>query len=130
MILWMFYCALIAVIVAAAARAAEWLARVAGYRVRWIWAGALVLTVSLAASAVFRESSAVAVGVTELPTVGIGESGGAHADVSWRQAVRIRIENVRRSLSAPLDDMASTVYHAMSPAADLYAVSLSLLSSL
>ena len=39
MIAWMLYCAFVALIVAAAARGAEWLARLAGYRVRWIWAG-------------------------------------------------------------------------------------------
>ena len=40
MIVWMLYSAVVALIVASAARAAEWLGRLAGYRIRWIWIGA------------------------------------------------------------------------------------------
>ncbi len=125
MIAWMLYSMLIALIVAAAARAAEWLGRLAGYRVRWIWAGALALTVLLSASAGLRATRAAAFTAAASPTIGLGEAAHARPDTSWLCALRARIENLRRSLEAPVERAGATVRRVASPAANLYAASLS-----
>ena len=101
MISWMVYSVFIALIVAAAGRAAEWLARLAGYRVRWIWAGTLALAVTLSASAPSRTSprldlpaaSVVATPVASQPLL-------SHA--SWRGTLLARAEALRHSIDAPL----------------------------
>jgi beta-lactamase regulating signal transducer with metallopeptidase domain len=56
MIAWMLYSVLVALFVAVAARAAEWVTRLAGRPVRWIWGGALLIALSLAAVAPYRQS--------------------------------------------------------------------------
>ena len=55
MIAWMLFSVAVASMLAAAARAIEWLASVAGRSVRLIWAGALVLVAVLSSSALVRE---------------------------------------------------------------------------
>lgn len=64
MIAWMLYSVLVALFVTLAARAAEWVTRLAGRPVRWIWGGALLVSLSLAAVAPYRQSSR---GTTLLP---------------------------------------------------------------
>ena len=56
MIAWMLYSVLVALFVAIAARAAEWVTRLAGRPVRWVWGGALLVALSLAAVAPYRQS--------------------------------------------------------------------------
>lgn len=123
MIVWMLYSALVALIVVAAARAAEWLARLAGYRVRWIWTGALALTLFLSASAAMRETRPAA-----LPTPATAmdlRDARVHVSMSWRETLGISVESLRRSVDASLGGAVATVHRVIPPAADVYAVSLS-----
>jgi len=50
MIVWMIYCLVAAALLAASARAAEWIARIAGLPVRWCWAIALSMIVARSAA--------------------------------------------------------------------------------
>lgn len=104
MIIWMLYSTFVALCVAVAARAAEWLARLAGFRVRWIWTGALALVLLLSASPLLRS------------TAPVSPSG------ALTQAEDI--------LDAPWLRTVATVRGAVSPAADGYAATLSALLSL
>src|SRR6185369_11331227 len=72
MILWMLYSALVALVVAAAAHAVESLAKLAGYRVRWIWLGAILLTGFLSASAAVRELAPANIPAASAPSVSLG----------------------------------------------------------
>src|SRR5688572_21757419 len=104
MITWMLYSALVALIVAVAGRAAEWLGRLAGYRVRWIWLGALALTAYLSASAPMRRTG-VPIPTGASSAIELGEAAQINAHASWR----VRIDDVRHSLGAPLRDALATV---------------------
>jgi hypothetical protein len=124
MIAWMLYGVLVALIVAAAARAAEWLARLVGYRVRWIWVGALALTALLSGTAALREVRSVVLPATVAPELDLGGAARAAADASWRRALHSGVENVRRSLDAPLRRAVATVHRVVPPVANVYAASL------
>jgi hypothetical protein len=104
MIVWMLYCTFVALCVTVAAHAAEWLARLAGFRVRWIWTSALALVLLLSASPLLRRSEPVS------------------PSVALRQAEDI--------LDAPWLRTITTVRDVVSPTADGYAVTLSVLFSL
>lgn len=104
MIIWMLYSTFVALCVAVAARAAEWLARLAGYRVRWIWAGALALVLLLSASPLLRSAEPVS------PSVALTQAEDI-LDAPWLRTV-------------------ATVRGAVSPATDGYAATLSALLSL
>jgi hypothetical protein len=121
MISWMAYSAFIALIVAAAGRAAEWLARLAGYRVRWIWVAAVALTAVLSASAQLRGAR-----LRDLPTATAApmDAGGlpAQAHASWRGTLLARAGVLRQSIDAPLRSAVATASRALSPAANMYAI--------
>lgn len=129
MIPWMLYSVTIGLTVAAAARAAEWLARLAGYRVRGIWAGALTLTVILSASVRLRGTAPIA-----LPAASslFAATGGLQVepDASWRGALRTRAEMLRHLLDAPLRAAVAMANRAVSPAANVYAISIASAASL
>jgi hypothetical protein len=122
-IAWMLYSALVALVVAAAARAAEWLARLAGYRVRWIWAGALALTLFLSASAALRGPGALSTAASS--ALDVSDAAHGPADTWWGRALSVRLETLRRSLDAPLVDAVTAVRRTVSPAANRSAVLLS-----
>lgn len=64
MIVWMIYCVIAAALLAVAARASEWIARLVGVPVRWCWAAAMAMLVTLAVVAPLRRSN-----VVELPQI-------------------------------------------------------------
>jgi beta-lactamase regulating signal transducer with metallopeptidase domain len=122
MIIWMLYSVFVALIVAAAAPSAESVARFAGLRVRWIWIGALGLTVFLSAAAALRGSSSAG-----QPLEVSGIDGGG---LSPRQSASAwSVTSLRHSVNTPLKIAADAVRRAASPAADRYAAALSLLLS-
>lgn len=123
MIVWMLYSAFVALIIAAAARSAEWLARYAGLRVRWIWMGALGLTVLLSATAAFRGTRIAVPPRAEASGV---DRGSASLQVAGR---RWSVASVRRSVDMPLRVAAGMVRRAATPAADRYAAAISVLLS-
>ena len=125
MIVWMLYGALVALVVAAAGRAAGRVARLAGYRVRWVRAGALALTAFLSASALVRETGPAAPPAAASPTTGRNDADRVHADASWRGALGVRLEALRRAPGAPVRGAVAAVRRAVSPAADVVAASLS-----
>jgi bla regulator protein blaR1 len=56
MIAWMLYCMVVGALLVVAARAAEWVASLAGRPVRWMWAGAITITFALGAMAPLRRA--------------------------------------------------------------------------
>lgn len=133
MILWMLYSALVALVVAAAAHAAESLAKLAGYRVRWIWLGAILLTGFLSASAAVRELAPVNIPGASEPDATLGNatvvrvfSGPVGTQASAPAAVtpaEDRFASVRASLDAPWR-LTAAVARTISPAANTYVASL------
>jgi len=130
MVAWMLYSAAVALVVAASARAAEWLARLGGYGVRWVWAGALALTVFLSGSSVLREAAPVALATTQSPAIDLSAASQVQRDASWRRALSMRLEIIHRVLEAPLRSVVATVRRRMSPAVNVFAASLSAAISL
>src|SRR5688500_5679050 len=98
MITWMLYSALVALVVAVAARAAESLVRLSGYRIRWIWAGALALTTYLSASAALRGLLPASLAIVSSATIDLEEVAPVQTKATWR----VRIDDLRHSLDAPL----------------------------
>ena len=129
MIAWMLYSALVAMVLAAAAHATEWLARLVGYRVRWIWAGAMALTVFLSASAVLRGARPDALPKVSSLTIDGGDTGRTEADPSWLGTLRARVEVLRHSLDAPLRGAAAVANRVIPQAANVYGALLSALIS-
>ena len=76
---WLVYGAFVSLFVALGARAAESLGRLLGYPVRWVWAGALMLTVLVIGVAPFRATAPA-----EQPPVITASPVGATLVVSHR----------------------------------------------
>jgi bla regulator protein BlaR1 len=129
MIAWMIYSALVALIVAGAARAADCFARLAGYSVRMIWMGALVLTTVLSASSALRGITS-GTPVAKSLTIGVSENISRSAEHQWLRALEARIERIRSWLDTPLQRTIATVRREFSPAADVYAATFSLVVGL
>jgi len=125
MIAWMLYSALVALVVAASARAAEWLARLGSRGVRWVWLGGLALTMALSVSALWRGSSSKATTAAASSGIDIGDLARGRHDASWRQVLDERIDKLRRSLDAPLFGAAVAMRRTISPKTNVYVVSLS-----
>jgi hypothetical protein len=119
------YAAVVALIVAAAARAADWLARLAGYRIRWIWAGALALTLYLSASALLPGRGDVSLAAAAIPPLDLGGAAHAPAGASWGAQLVVRIAALRKELGTPVRVGLAAVHGAVSPAADTYVALLS-----
>ncbi|HTE44476.1 MAG TPA: M56 family metallopeptidase [Gemmatimonadaceae bacterium] len=124
MIALMLYSAFIALIIAAAARAAEWLVRLVGFRVRWIWAGALLLTVALSASALLRDVRSIAATTTISSTIDLNAAAHERTNLSLLQALTVLVDNVRRTLDAPLRGAVAAMHRTMPAAANVYAASV------
>jgi beta-lactamase regulating signal transducer with metallopeptidase domain len=129
MIVWMLYSALVALTIAAAARAGEWLARLGGHRIRWIWAAGLALTMFLTASAALRETKPIAY-LTPTSSVRDHLASPSSADVSWRHVVALRVENLRQSLDAPLQAAVAAAHRVVPPGANVYVALLAATLSL
>jgi bla regulator protein blaR1 len=119
MIAWMLYTLVVSCLVVVGARAVEAIGRSIGYPVRWVWIGAMVLTISLAALAPLRSAlptrTVAPVAMNGLPIV---------ADVaqpSWRLALYLRLELVRRELNAPIQNVVGSIERRMPKAASTYA---------
>lgn len=121
MIAWMVYSVVVALVVAAAARAAEPLGRISGSRVRWIWAGAIMLTVFLSGSALVRRGGAVSATAASSPTGLRNARELEAADASWRGLLRVRLDHLRRSLDTPLRGTLASVRRAAPARGDVYA---------
>ncbi len=119
MIGWMLYCVAAATIVAGAARAAESLARVLGYRMRGIWLGALALTAWLSISSAvqrFDPPAASAVAATvRAPITSFASTGP-----TWIAVVRAAADRVGRALDGSLAFAATSIDHAVSSSAATY----------
>jgi hypothetical protein len=129
MIAWMVYSALVTSVIAAAARAAESLARISGYRVRWIWAGALFMSVFLSGSSLARRGRAA---TTSTPGSSIAVTKASKietVDASWRVRLKHRVDNVRRSLDVPLRQTIASVRRTVPAGVDMYAAVFASLSS-
>jgi hypothetical protein len=125
MIAWIAYSVFIASLIAAAARATESAARLAGVGVRWIWACALALTVVLSGSAALGGATSAARRASESIAVDNGDVPGMQADATWLGTLSARVEDLRRWIDTPLELAVTAVHRVASPAADLYAAALS-----
>ena len=129
MIAWMAYSAFVAMVIAAAARAAESLARLSGYRVRWVWVVALMLTVFLSAASLVRRDNATSPSM-QLTHARLGDvRRSGTADASWTGVVKVRLENLRRLLGAPLLGTIARVRRTVPARVDVYALVFSSLLS-
>jgi bla regulator protein BlaR1 len=129
MIAWMLYSVLVALTIAAAARAAEWRARLGGHRIRWIWAGALALTMFLTASAALRETEPIAY-LTPTSSIRDLAASPATADASWRHAVALGVEVLRQTLDAPLQAAVAAAHRVVPTGANIYVALLASMLSL
>lgn len=115
MIAWMLYCVVVTTIVAAAARAAESVARINGYRLRWVWLGALALTTYLSISSaiqrVERREMASAVASTEQMVATVAAPSG------WMESLRALGERVERAMDGALVVAARAITDGVPPAA-------------
>jgi hypothetical protein len=100
MIAWMLYTVVITIVIAAAARAVETFARAFGYRLRWIWIGAIVLGTSLAATSAVRHARDVSSPAIMIPDV--PELGGTTLQRGAIERARVVIAAVGRLLDAPM----------------------------
>ena len=128
MIAWMLYSVVVSAVVAGAARAAESLARLCGYRIRWIWLGALALAAFLSMSSAVRRFEPRApltlVATTrEIATV-------ARTGSTWTQTVRSAVNNVERMLDGSLAAAAQTIDRAATPLATNYTMIVWVVASL
>jgi beta-lactamase regulating signal transducer with metallopeptidase domain len=93
MIAWMLYSAVVTAIVAGAGRAAESLARVLGYRMRWIWAGALLLTAFLSVSSALRRVEPTS-SLTLIASTRQGAAAGAATNPTWLERAQSAANSV------------------------------------
>jgi beta-lactamase regulating signal transducer with metallopeptidase domain len=129
MIAWMLYSAVAALVVACAARATETLARVLGYRLRWIWVGAFALSAFLSASSAVRWLTHGA--ALDLPAATSTSTIRMPAmDATWIDAVRSALTNVGTILDARLQTAANAVEQAITPAVQRSALGGWLVASL
>ncbi len=96
---WMVYALLVGALVTAAAHLVERVGRWAGRPTRWIWAGAMVLAIGLAARGPLTTRVPAARGTFVLPTV--VESTGATQPNAWNQVVAGAARVARAALGAP-----------------------------
>ena len=107
MIAFMTYAVVVGVLAVVAGRAAEWVFRAMRWPVRWVWAGALLALVALAAAAPLRGSHASGIASAEnlrfpasafnASTVAPADLGSRFADVA-RAAERMLVAPVERGL--------------------------------
>ena len=113
MIAWMLYTLVVTAVIAAAARAAETLARVVGCRLRWVWGGALLLSAVLSASSALRlargaPSASFAIG-------SVGELARVGPDPSPIERAQLALGILGRSLDAPMRSGARALDGAIAP---------------
>lgn len=123
MIAWMLYSLVVGLLAAVAARSAETLARLRGYRLRWIWIGALALTVALELlSAIARLRTPVELSDVATATL---RTEAARTPTTWPQVVRAFVERVGQAIDASIAQIAQvvgTVDRSVSSAASLSAM--------
>lgn len=124
---WVLYTLLVSVFVALASRAAESIGRNIGYPVRWIWAGAGLLIIALAATAPTREhidTPAQAIKQVQWRPVEVNSTAP-----TWSSAVEHFITNVRSGSAAKLTTLVWRVEHALPRWASTSAIALWFMAS-
>jgi bla regulator protein blaR1 len=120
MIDWMLYTAAVGLCIAAAARSAEWLARLGGYRVRFIWIGALVLSVVLPATVALRRPEPV----TAMPDPGhavrADDATNRVLGGSWLQTLGAWLGDMRTIVGSPLRITAGALRDRVPPVVNRY----------
>jgi TonB-dependent SusC/RagA subfamily outer membrane receptor len=108
MIAWMLYCGLVAALIGLAARAAESLARAAGYRMRWVWLGALLLTSFLSTTSAVRRFGTARAAVIVAPS-GSSSAAIGSADATWSERLQLVAARVQDALDRSLGYAASAI---------------------
>jgi beta-lactamase regulating signal transducer with metallopeptidase domain len=129
MIAWILYCVVVSAVVAGAARAAESLARVASYRMRWIWIGALVLTAFLSVSwGIQRFEPRAPLAVASSTRVVVVPS--AQADPTWLDVVRSATVRVSDAIDGALSSLSGAIAQRVPASAIIYGTAAWLVVSL
>ena len=129
MIAWMLYCTVVSAVVVGAARSAESLARLSGYRLRWIWCGALALAVFLSVSsgvARFERPAPLSVVATTRGDV----ASATTTAPTWTEVLRSAASEVERVIDGSLVLTSRAIDRAVSPSATTYAVAIWMVGSL
>jgi beta-lactamase regulating signal transducer with metallopeptidase domain len=100
---WMLYTLVVGALVAAAARLLEGTLRIAGRPVRWVWAGALGLTIVLAAIAPQR-TMLERVQPQNVERAKVVYSRTSAIALSWSETLRARFDAVTTTLAVPVEE--------------------------
>ncbi|HEY4303941.1 MAG TPA: M56 family metallopeptidase [Gemmatimonadaceae bacterium] len=119
MISWILYCVVVAALVASAARAADALARIIGYRVRWIWLGALALTTYLSISSAVQRVERPESLMLLVPTSQSALVAPVHQ--TWIQIARSFVNRADRAMTQPLTLAAHAIDRTVSASTTTYA---------
>jgi len=99
---WILYALVVGTLIAAAARLLEGTLRIAGRPVRWAWAGALGLTIVLAAVAPARTTrDGISSGILERAKVVDGAASTAESP-SWSETVITALRSASLTITAPV----------------------------
>ena len=99
---WILYALVVGTLIAAAARLLEGTLRIAGRPVRWAWAGALGLTIVLAAVAPARTTrDGISSGILERGKVVDGAASTAESP-SWSETVITALRSASLTITAPV----------------------------
>jgi bla regulator protein BlaR1 len=118
MIAWMLYSVLVATMLATAAGAAQSLARILGYRLRWIWVGALGLTTILSAgSALNRLGPPEQIGALAASS----QSASIRStNSSWLEIGSAFVGDARRTVTGAIAAVERLIDHGVSSTATIY----------
>lgn len=119
MISWILYCVVVATLVASAARAADALARIIGYRVRWIWLGALGLTAYLSISSAVQRVERPQSLMLLVPTSQNALVAPVHQ--TWIQIARAFVSRADHTMTQPLALVARAIDQTASASTTTYA---------
>jgi beta-lactamase regulating signal transducer with metallopeptidase domain len=99
---WILYSLLIGTLIAGAARLLEGMVRIAGRPVRWVWAGALALTIALAAMAPQR-TTRISVSSDILERAKIADGSVSLVTSSWRERLVAGMRTASLVVVAPVE---------------------------
>ena len=114
---WILYALLVGTLIAGAARLLEGTLRIAGRPVRWAWAGALGLTVALAALAPTRNTrDGISSGILERARI-VDGTASTTASPSWREALIATLRSASLTVTAPVQRVLVAAERRLTPSA-------------
>jgi len=123
MIAWIVYGIVVGILLAIAAQAAQSLARLAGAPVRWVWTGAMLLTLSFVGLAPYRETASVDPKFT-VPGSTLAATSPAAVRWMWSVIPQRVVDVVRRALVAPIERGVAVAERRLPATVDSYLIAL------